>query len=202
MTLQAVFFDMGGVILRTEYQAPRQHLADRLGMDYADLVKLVFGSETARLASIGLISEDEHWAAVARRLNLPESQTSAIREEFFAGDIIDLPLVEYARQLRSHIKVGLLSNAWSGMRDWIVKRKFADAFDNMTISAEVGVMKPDVRIYLLALEKLGVAASESVFLDDFPENVEGARAVGMNAILFNDPEKAIGLLKKQMANHK
>ena len=52
-------------------------------------------------------------------------------------------------------------------------------------------MKPDARIYQIALEKLGVAASKSVFLDDFPENVEGARAVGMQAIHFTQPEQAL-----------
>ncbi len=47
MSIKAVFFDLGGVILRTEYQAPRQHLAERLQMEYDDLVKIVFDSETA-----------------------------------------------------------------------------------------------------------------------------------------------------------
>ena len=66
MTIRAVFIDLGGVIVRTEYQAPRQHLADRLGMEYEDLVKKVFECETSRQASIGQLSEDEHWAAVIR----------------------------------------------------------------------------------------------------------------------------------------
>ena len=39
MSIRAVFFDLGGVILRTEYQAPREHLAEKLGMEYDDLVK-------------------------------------------------------------------------------------------------------------------------------------------------------------------
>jgi FMN phosphatase YigB (HAD superfamily) len=43
MTIQAVFFDLGGVIVRTEFQAPRQQLAERFGMEYDDLDKIVFG---------------------------------------------------------------------------------------------------------------------------------------------------------------
>jgi epoxide hydrolase-like predicted phosphatase len=202
MTLLAVYFDLGGVIVRTEYQVPRQHLAERLGLDYEELIKLVFDSETARQASIGLISEDEHWAAVTRRLHLPASDTQTIREEFFAGDITDLNLLDFMRSLRGQVKVGLISNAWSGLRPWIVSRKFEDAFDAMTISAEVGVAKPDARIYQLALEKLGVKASESVFLDDFQENVAGARAVGMQAIHFTQPEQALQELKQLLANHR
>ncbi|MGA2489640.1 MAG: HAD family phosphatase [Anaerolineales bacterium] len=201
MTIKAVFFDLGGVIVRTEYQAPRQHLAERVGMEYEGLIKLVFDSETARQASIGLISEDEHWTSVIHRLHLPESETRAIREEFFAGDIIDLDLLDFMRGLRKQFKVGLISNAWSGLRPWITSKKFEDAFDAMIISAEVGVMKPDARIYQIALEKLGVAACESILLDDFPENVQGARAVGMQVIYFTQPEQALKELKHLLANH-
>ena len=201
MTIRAVYFDLGGVIVRTEYQAPRQHLADRLGVEYEDLVNLVFAGETARQASIGQLSEDEHWAAVMHRLHLPESQTRLVRDEFFAGDITDLALLDFMRGLRRRFKVGLISNAWSGLRPWIVSKKFEDAFDAMTISAEVGVLKPDARIFQLALEELGLTPSESVFLDDFPENVEGARAVGMQAIHFIQPEQALKELKRLLANH-
>ena len=46
MTIRAVFFDFGGVIMRTEFQAPRQHLAERFKMDYDDIDKAVFGSDS------------------------------------------------------------------------------------------------------------------------------------------------------------
>ncbi len=132
---------------------------------------------------------------------LPGSKAQAIRDEFFAGDVTDLALLAFIRALRRNCKVGLISNAWSGLRPSIVKREYDDAFDAMIISAEVGVAKPDPRIYQLALEKLGVAASESVFLDDFLENVAGDRAVGMQAIHFTQPEQALEELKQLLANH-
>jgi epoxide hydrolase-like predicted phosphatase len=200
MTIRAVYFDLGGVIVRTEFQAPRQHLAEHVGMEYEDLIKVVFDSETAIQATLGRISEDEHWAAVVHRLHLPESETRAVRDEFFAGDIPDLKLLETMRSLRNHYKVGLISNAWSGLRPWIVSEKFADAFDAMTISAEAGVAKPDPRIFQVALDKFGVAPSESVFLDDFPDNVQSARALGMHAIHFTHPEQALKELRQVLAN--
>ncbi|HVM73067.1 MAG TPA: HAD family phosphatase [Anaerolineales bacterium] len=196
MTIRAVYFDLGGVIVRTEFQAPRQRLADRFGMEYEDLVTLVFESQSAAKATLGLISEDEQWVAVTRRLNLPGSEAPSIRDEFFAGDVTDLSLLNFMRGLRKQYKVGLISNAWSGLRPWIIDKKFDDAFDAMIISAEVGVMKPDPRIYQVALEKLGVAPAEAVFLDDFPANVTGARAVGMQAIHFVQPEQALDELRK------
>jgi epoxide hydrolase-like predicted phosphatase len=199
LSIRAVFFDLGGVILRTEYQAPRQHLAERLGMEYEDLVRLVFESETSRNASVGAISEDAHWESIARRLNRPQ-EVDAIRAEFFAGDVLDRGLVDFIRSLRPSRKTGLISNAWSGLRDYMVKHKFEDAFDHLVISAEVGVAKPKAEIYLLALEQLKVSPGEAVFVDDFIENVEGARAVGMSAIHFKEPETAIAQLKKLLEN--
>jgi epoxide hydrolase-like predicted phosphatase len=199
MTFKAVYFDLGGVIVRTEFQAPRQHLAERLGIDYDNLIKLVFDSDTAQQASIGAISEDEHWTATIQKMHLPESELAVIRDEFFAGDIIDRHLVDYMRELRKTHKVGLISNAWSGLRQWIINEKFDDAFDGMIISAEAGVMKPDSKIFQIALEKLNVNAKESIFLDDFNENVQAANAFGMTAIHFDHPDRALHKLKQILA---
>jgi len=191
MSIRAVFFDLGGVILRTEYQAPRQHLAEKLGMEYDDLVKVVFDSESGYKASLGEITPDEHWAAVVKRLKRPASEMEAIRHEFFAGDIIDRTLLEFLRSLRGTYKTGLISNAWGDLRDYIVREKFDDAFDHMIISAEVGAVKPEAKIYKIALEQAGVQANEAVFVDDFAVNIEGCQKVGMQGIYFRDSESAL-----------
>jgi epoxide hydrolase-like predicted phosphatase len=199
MTFRAVFFDLGGVIIRTEYQAPREHLAERLNMDYEDLVKLVFDSETARKASVGALSEAEHWQAVTCRLGRPASEQEAIRDEFFAGDVPDRELIETIRSLRPRYKTGVISNAWPGMRASLVKQKLDGAFDVVVISAEVGVMKPDPKIYRMALEQGAVQAAEAVFVDDSAPNVEAARALGMHGLLFRVPERALIELRKLLA---
>ena len=195
MSFRAVFFDLGGVIQRTEYQAPREHLAQRLATEYENLVRLVFQSETSRKASLGEISAGEHWLSVTRKLNRPESEAKILRDEFFAGDITDRNLLDFIRSLRPRFKTGLISNAWGDLREWMVSEKFEDAFDCMVISAEVGMMKPKPEIYLLALKQLGVSPAESIFVDDFIENVEGARAVGMSAIQFRDVDQAVAQLR-------
>ncbi|MGB7875357.1 MAG: HAD family phosphatase [Anaerolineales bacterium] len=199
MTIRAVFFDFGGVIGRTEYQAPRQHLAERLGMEYEDVVKIVFQSPSSDRAGIGKISAEEHWTEVTKRLRRPVSETETIRDEFFAGDVIDREIVEYLRSLRPDYYVGLISNAWPDLRDYIIEQKFEDAFDHMVISAEVGVMKPEARIYQIALEQAGVSPNEAVFVDDFYENIEGCQEVGMHGIHFQSPQQAMGELKQMLA---
>jgi epoxide hydrolase-like predicted phosphatase len=199
MSIKAVFFDLGGVIVRTEFQAPRQLLADRLGMEYEDLNKIVFDSESGLKASIGEISSEDHWSSVIKRLKRPASELAAIRDEFFAGDIVDRNLVEYIRSLRGKYKTGLISNAWGDLRDFIVREKFDDAFDKLIISAEVGAMKPEPKIFQIALEQFGVSPKEAVFVDDFLINIEGCEKVGMKGIHFKDPESALKQLKKLLS---
>lgn len=198
MTIRAVLFDLGGVIVRTEYQAPRQHLAERFGMDYEDIDKIVFGSGTAVRASIGEITEQEHWRNVMKTLKLPVSEYERIRDEFFAGDVIDHEILNFLRSIKPKYKTGLISNAWSGLRDYIVREKFDDAFHQMVISAEVGVAKPDARIFHIALEQLQVKAKEAVFVDDVLENIEACQQVGMQGIHFKDSPSAIKQLKSML----
>lgn len=186
---------MGGVILRTEYQAPRERLAERLNLTYEDLSKIVFESESSRKASIGAASVDDHWKAVTRKLGQPLAEANQIREEFFAGDILDRDLLDFIRSLRPRCKTGLITNAWSDMREYILKNKLDDFFDVLIISAEVGVMKPDPRIYRLALEQLKVKAGEAIFIDDMTENIGTARSIGMHGILCRDKGQMLAELK-------
>jgi len=195
MTIRSVFFDLGGVILRTEFQSPRERLAERVGLTYEDLVKIVFESRSSQDASIGKISEDEHWKFVARALHRPLKEREAIHKEFFAGDIIDRELIAFIRALRPRCGTGLISNAWDGLRPYMQRERLDDAFDVLTISAEVGVMKPEAAIFQYALEQLEVKPKEAVFVDDFIENIAGCEAVGMRGIHFKSLEQTLKELK-------
>ena len=196
MSIRAVFFDLGGVIVRTEFQAPRQQLAERLGMEYEDLSKIVFDSDSGVRASLGEITSADHWAVVVKRLKRPADELTLIRDEFFAGDIVDRTLIEYIRSLRGKYKTGLISNAWSDLRDFVVREKFDDAFDKMIISAEVGAMKPEPKIFQVTLEQFGVKPKEAVFVDDFYVNIEGCEKVGIQGIHFKDAESTLQQLKE------
>ena len=196
MTIRAVFFDLGGVIVRTEYQAPREQLAERLGMEYDDLDRIVFNSETGLQASTGAITSDQHWEAIMKRLKRPMDEMPSIRQEFFAGDIIDHDILNFLRSLRITHKTGLISNAWSDLRDYMMREKMIDAFDHIVISAEVGVAKPEPGIFQIALKQAGVSPDEAVFVDDFYVNIEGCEKVGIKGIHFKDAESALQQLQQ------
>lgn len=83
-----------------------------------------------------------------------------------------------------------LSN-WSAETFPIIRRRheFFGLFDQMIISGEVGLAKPDPAIFRLALQTASRPASECLFIDDSQENVDAARALGLHAIRFTTPEE-------------
>ncbi len=200
MTIQAIYFDIGGVLVRTEQRAPRAALAQRLGMTYETLDELVFGGAQGRRAQCGEVRAEDHWAFICQQLGWPLEDWLALQKEFFAGDRLDENLVNLARRLHRRYRTGIISNAFSDVRATLHQRwQMADAFDVLIFSAEVGVMKPDPVIYRAALQALRVQPEQALFIDDFAHNVEGARAVGMQAIHFRSPEQAQEELKQFLA---
>jgi putative hydrolase of the HAD superfamily len=178
------------VILRTEYQAPREHLAERLGLSYEELVGLVFEGESAQRASLGRITATQHWEAVASRLGRSQTEVGLLRDEFFGGDTLDRGFLDFIRSLRPRHKTGLISNAWLDLRDYIRRNGFEDAFDAVIISAEVGMLKPDAGIFRLALDSVGALPTRSVMVDDMATNIAAAEALGMHGIQFRDAQQA------------
>jgi len=190
VTIRAIIFDLGGVLLRTADFTPRERLAKRLGMDRHALEELIFGGESGDRAQKGEISVQQHWENLAVQLGYSIQEINSLVDEFFANDVLDLELLDYIRVLHHHYKTALLSNAWDDLRQVITKRwHIEDAFDEMIISAEAGMVKPDRRIFQVAGERLGVEADQAVFVDDMQRNVTGARQVGIVAIWFQTPQQ-------------
>ena len=201
--IRAIFFDLGGVLVRTVDFTPRERLANRLGMDRSALEDFIFGGESGDRAQKGEISLRQHWENLASCLGFSVQQVKDLVDEFFAGDVLDIALVDYVRKLHEQYKTALLSNAWDDARQVIVERwHIHDAFDELIISSEFGMVKPDPRIFYLALDMLGVAANQAIFVDDMQRNVDGARWVGLEGICFQNPQQMKLDLERLLNNHK
>ena len=88
------------------------------------------------------------------------------------------------RAKEAGVRTALLSNSW-GVDGYPVP-KLREHFDDLVISGEVGLRKPEPEIYLLAAERLGVAPEHCAFVDDMRINIDGARSVGMFGVLHRD----------------
>ena len=115
-------------------------------------------------------------------------------ERLFAGlrpEASMIAAVEGARA--AGVRTGLITNSWG---TGIYERAPLQIFDATVISGDVGLHKPQPEIYELGAERIGVAPDACVFVDDLRENVAGAEAVGMTAILHRDPAKTIERLQE------
>ena len=201
MNYQAVIWDLGGVLVRTDDPLPRQSLAQRLGHTRASLDQLVFGGESSRRAQLGELTEQQHWENVRQMLGLQIEALSEFQREFWGGDRLDHELVEFIRSLRRDYRTGLLSNNFSSLRSNLSTHwQIADAFDVIVISSEVHLLKPDARIYQLALEQLQVEPEQAIFVDDFIENINGAQAAGMQVVHFQNPRQVKAELIRLLGN--
>ena len=202
-SIRAVIWDMGGVLVRTENQAPRERLAERYGLTLKQLYNLVFDTEVSVKATLGIVQEESVWQNIARTLNLDPEGLAAFMQEFWAGDGLDAGLHQFVNGLRVNYKIGLLSNAWSGARSVLDQRyHMLDIFDVTIFSAEVGLAKPDPRIYQLVLGKLGVEASQAIFVDDFQANIDAANSLGMHGVSFKNSLQARQDVMQIIANLK
>lgn len=193
--IRAILFDAGSVLFGMGDLSIRQRLAERIGVPLAQIDDLVFGSPSAQQATVGELTVDQHWQQVMAALGLPLEMLPDFMAQFWSADVLNIQLADLIRSLRGHYKIGLLSNAWSDMRQVLDKRfHVADLFDELIISAEVGLAKPDPRIYRLAVQRLNVQPSETVFIDDMLKNVEAARLEGLHAIQYLDFEQMLAEL--------
>jgi putative hydrolase of the HAD superfamily len=167
-------------------------LADALRLTTADLEKIFFGGESGDAAQRGDITASNHWENVRVTLNLRPDEIGPARDTFFSGDVLDSQLIDYIQALRPQYRTIALTNAMSDARPSLVNKwKIGDAFDEIFISAEMGLMKPDPRIYLAVLEQLEIYPAESVFIDDFPKNIQSAQKLGMRTVWFRNREQTI-----------
>lgn len=195
--ITTVLFDLGGVIVRTEDRGPRQELAEEFEMDFWELSDLVYRTESARKATVGEVSAEEHWGHLQRKLELDDREVTRFERRFWGGDELDETLVEFIRGLHQEYTTALLSNAWDNLRTLMKELwKIDQLFDRVFISAELNLAKPDDRIYQYVIKELGVPPSEIVFLDDFKENVRAARENGLHAIHYRNREQGLAELRE------
>jgi HAD superfamily hydrolase (TIGR01509 family) len=201
VSIRALIFDFGGVLVRMIDDRPRLALAKKIGVPLSRLDDLVFFSESAAQASRGEISVAIHWEAVRKALDLQPDDMPGFLQQYWSADDVNWRLLDYIRSLRPRYKVGLLSNAWDDLRKTLHDRWNIDGlFDEMIISAEVKLVKPDPRIFHLATDRLKVQPAETIFVDDIAENIESARQIGLKGILYQNYDQVMGEVKDYLAN--
>ncbi len=107
------------------------------------------------------------------------------------NNLPNTPLFEYIATLKTAYKIGFLSNAGSNRLPELFSPSQNALFDAVVLSCDLGVVKPDPKMYTTMCERLQVQPSETVFVDDIAYYVRGAEQVGMQGVVYNEADQAI-----------
>ncbi len=201
MALQAIIFDFGGVLYRLPDPNSMRRWQKLLNIkdDNAIAALMVSPNDSELMMDVltGRLPEEEMWVGLAKRFHIRPALLQHIRKASMSKGRLNRELAGYLSSLRGRFKTAILSNAGTASRALFSEVYGLDKIsDLMIISAEEGVAKPDERIYQIAVDRLGVAPHEALFLDDMGENVASARAFGMRAVLFENNRQAIAEVGK------
>lgn len=192
MGIKAVVFDIGGVLEITPPVTVFERWEKRLGHSDGYFEKKI--QNISHAGAIGTITEAEYRLQFGEILQLDQSQVNLFMDEMWAEYLgtLNVELTQYLNGLRANYKTGIISNSFVGARE---REQELYGFENMTdliiYSHEVGICKPDHKIYELTCERLDIKPQEMVFVDDLQENVDSASVLGIQAVLFTSTDQAI-----------
>ena len=172
--IKAVIFDCFGVL----YTDSKQSLLDIVSPERRQELHDVFTAN-----NYGLFGRKAYLDQVAEIVGKPVDEVA----EYIAHEHhLNRKLVAYITdQLKDVYKIGMLSNIG---REWIdsffTKHQLHELFDEVVLSGEEGIVKPNPAIFELAAARLGVEPSQCIMIDDIPENCDGAIEAGMVGIHF------------------
>lgn len=189
--IRGIIFDCFGVLhidVTTSYfshfPALREELHDlNVRSDHGFLDRESYLNEAARITGKS-VDEVTHGIAIENTLNKT--------------------LVDYIKTIpRPRYKMGMLSNVGRGwINDFFSEHDLHELFDEVILSNEEGITKPNPLIFERAAERLGLFPDECVMIDDRTENCKGAEAVGMKAIEFKNNEQLIASLEQLLKNNR
>ncbi|MBE0604440.1 MAG: HAD family phosphatase [Deltaproteobacteria bacterium] len=189
--IRGVIFDFGNVICSFDVGRFLARLQRWSGLPVETLREKVYGSGLHSRFERGDVSPGEFHRLV-------ESMTGAgVPAEEFARGFVDIfaPIEStraLIRGLKGKVRLGLLSNTNElHFRRHIRNEPVFPLFDTVTLSYEIGALKPEPAIYRDALGKLSLPPEECVFIDDIEAYAEGAKAVGIRGIRFTGGEKLL-----------
>lgn len=196
MTVDAVVFDVGGVLCSTSPVEEFAKVDAEYGLPPGTVQGFLRGGPLFAQVETGRMPVAEFYQRAAATIlaehgiRVAEERLDAMLTACMGTNLRPEMLDLVAEVKAAGHRTGLLTNIFAERRPWL-HGLFADGvLDVVCDSSEVGLRKPDRAIYEHLLAMLAARADEVVFVDDFAENVAAARSMGMGTVLFESPEQA------------
>jgi putative hydrolase of the HAD superfamily len=185
--IKAVVFDFDDVIRRWNSEVTFV-IEERHGLPRGSIFERLSDPTLIEQVTTGVISDEQWRDSVADQLveRYGEGARQAVHEWSRRIGDLDTGVVDLVRELRSHFRIALLSNATSRLRSDLAAHDIADDFDYIFSSSEIGIGKPDVEVFKFVGRALDVAPEEWLFIDDIAANVAAANGLGVASHLYTN----------------
>ena len=192
MTIHGIVFDIGGVLEITPPTGWVEKWEKRLNMKISEIDKRLVSM--GKDGSLGTCSNKEWQDGLQEITGMDQVQIDEFMKDLWQEYLgtLNVELVDYFRNLRPKYQTVILSNSFVGAREKEEEHYHLSGIcDFIIYSHEVGMAKPDPRIFTLTCERLGLQPSEVIFLDDHDEIMASARELGIHCIEYKDNAQAI-----------
>ena len=201
MSIKALIFDMHGVLLFSNEATIEESFARRMKVPL-EQVGRVFHDEYNDKEDSGEITHREFWLHVLECIGLPESRLPETESFFEEEFTIDPLMLNAVHEYHKHFKTVMLTNFSDGLRPKLANQwDVSGAFDEIIISSEIKMIKPQPQIFDYTLDKLHVTKEEAVLIDDRIVNIRGAQDYGLHAIHFISRDQGLAELNRLIAAH-
>jgi putative hydrolase of the HAD superfamily len=187
MAIKAIIFDCFGVLLDSPGYVELQK-------DYPQFEEQI--DDLDRQSDYGMISFRKYDNSVSELTGLPPKE---VESRYLHYDVRNESAIAWVRQLKrqNKYKIGLLSNIGRGfLDDFLPETERSILFDAVVLSRDIGMVKPDPRIFEFMADKLNVSPFECIVIDDMPSNIDGAEHADMQGILYKSIHQAQAELKQ------
>jgi len=186
---KAIIFDFFGVISSPYYYPWLERNVDNFESQKEYFQQLSKNFDTGKF-NFGDIVQN-----ISEKTNIPREKVDLEMNEIIS---INQEIVKLIGFLKSNYKIGILSDANSEfVQSVLIKHNIQNYFDSVVVSSDLGITKPNPKIFKAALNSLNVIESEAVFIDDHTNNVSAAQNIGIDSILYED----IDGLKKELEEY-
>ncbi len=192
---KALLFDLGRVLVHFDFARAYTALESFCSCPAAEMPKRLFTTDLVQRLETGRIAPEEFHVRFSELLgtNLDYPRFCEIWTSIFTHELIPESLIE---SLAARYRLVLLSNT-NPIHFEMIRATYPHLrhFHDLTLSYEVGALKPEEAIYRAAVERAGCEPEECFYTDDIPEFVEGGRRIGLDAVQFESHAQLVRELR-------
>lgn len=195
--IKGIFFDSGNVLVKEGFIPGIAEYEKKHKIAKGQLYVSCHDHDYWKEFTLGNISEPEYFRQVAKNFAQP-LDVKELKRLIYQSFVPNLPLFKFAKTLKDYYALGIISNHPKEWFNYVWREyRWQDIFKIKSVSGELHIRKPDVRIFIDALNKAKIKGEQAIYIDDRPERGLAAQEIGIKVLIY----KNLTQLKKDIKKY-